>query len=394
MSATAAMTAHALSKSDVERLVSSPTVDSRVGTMVKLVQDLESGALQAGERDLALEVLHCFAADAEAAVREAVAWQIHNSPLLSLDLAERLARDVARVAFPVLRHTQGLDEAFLLRILAEHDPGKQLAVAGRSGLSGVVSDVLVADGNVAVITCLLRNHSAEIGEASLRRALERFGEIRTVGTAMAARPELPLAIAEALVTCVSRSVRAALVQTYGLSPQLVDRIVGNGREAATMQLLRPLLADPVQAEMTARWLHANGRLTPSLLFRALCAGDIALAVAGLAERAGIATGNARTLAWDDGALGLRALFRRAAIPLSVLMPFRVALSVVKEMGYDGGKEGRDAFQSEVIARVFEDCTPTDEWAVDELLLQLFDQKSDEVITRAMDQAGLPFVPIR
>jgi len=32
--------------------------------------------------------------------------------------------------------------------------------------------------------------------------------------------------------------------------------------------------------------------------------------------------------------------------------------------------------------------------VDDLLLQLFDQKSDEVIDAAMVQAGMPFHPIR
>lgn len=388
------MSPRSLSKTDVDRLLDEPTTDARVETMVKLVQDLESGTLSDGERRLAMEVLVCFAADAESAVREAVAWQIHNSPLLTPDLADRLAHDVARVAFPVLRHAEDLTETFLLRVLTDRDPGKQLAIAGRRGVPAAVSDLLVEDGNVAVITCLLRNHSAEVAERSLHRALDRFGRIRSVGEAMATRPALPMAVVESLVTYVSRGVRATLVHAYGLSPSLIDRIVDHGREAATMMLLRPTLADPAQATLAARWLHTNGRLSPSLLFRALCAGDIPLFVAGLAERAAIAGDNARTLAWDDGPLGLRALFRRARIPLVLVTPFRVAVAVAKEMEYDGGEDRRETFQSEVIARVFEECTPTDEWAIDELLLQLFDQKSEEVIGRAMDQAGLPFVPIR
>ena len=81
-------------------------------------------------------------------------------------------------------------------------------------------------------------------------------------------------------------------------------------------------------------------------------------------------------------------------PVAIEAPFRVAIRVVKEMPYDGEDDRRDAFQSEVIAHVFEECTPTEEWIVDDLLLQLFDQKSEEVILRAMDQAGLPFVPAR
>jgi uncharacterized protein (DUF2336 family) len=388
------MTSHALNKGDVERLLASPSTEVRIETMRKLVDDLEGGSLAEGERSLALEVLHCFAGDAESAVREAVAWQIHNSPLLTGDLADRLARDVGRVAFPILRHSEDLGDTFLLRILAEPDLGKQLAVAGRRSVPAAVADALVEHGNVAVITCLLRNQGAEIPDRSLHRALDRFGRLRSVSEAAASRPGLSLAVVERLVAYVSDGIRGALVRAHGLSPELVDRMVERGREAATMTLLRPIMRSESDVDLVARWLDANGRLTPPLLFRALCAGDVDLMVAGLAVKAGIETESAKALAWDDGQLGLKALFKRAGLPAVLVSPFRVAIGVAKEMGFTGGEPRRDEYQSEVIAQVFERCTPTDEWAIDDLLLQLFDQKSEGVIDRAMDQAGLPFVPLR
>jgi len=311
-----------------------------------------------------------------------------------VDLAERLAQDVARVAFPILRHAADLSDRFLLRVLGDRDAGKQLAIAGRRQVTAAVSEALVEEGNVSVITCLLRNQGATVTERSLHRALDRFGRIRTVSDAMASRPGLPLAVVEKLVAYVSAGIRTTLVRAHGLSPALVNRLVENAREAATMRLLRPILQSSSDAELMARWLQANGRLSASLLFRALCAGDVALFIAGLAARAGIPVENARILAWDDGALGMRAAFQQAGLPLVLATPFRVAVSVAKEMHFHGEEERRDAYQAEVIARVFEECTPTDEWAVDDLLLQLFDQKSEEVIDRAMEQAGLPFLPVR
>lgn len=388
------MKLHALSKADVDRLLATRSPQARIETMAKLVQDLESGTLEDNERTLAVDVLHCFAADAEMAVREAVAWQIHNSPLLSLDLAEKLAKDVARVAFPVLRHATNLSEAFLLQVLATRDSGKQLAIAGRATVSAAVSEALVEDGNVAVITCLLRNPGADIADDSLTLALDRFGRIRTVSDAMAARPALSMAVVEKLIAFVSTGIRATLMRSHGVPPDIAERLVDKGRESAMMQILTPLLRQSGDVESMARWLQANGRLTNTLLFRALCAGDVGLFVAGLAARAGVPTENARVLAWDDGPLGLRAVFQKAGIPQVLLMPFHAAIAVAKDMRYQGEEERRDAFQAEVIARVFEECTPTDEWSVDDLLLQLFDQKSEEVIVRAMDQAGLPFLPVR
>jgi uncharacterized protein (DUF2336 family) len=203
-----------------------------------------------------------------------------------------------------------------------------------------------------------------------------------------------MAVVERLVGYVSEGIRGALMRTHNLSAELVNRMVQRGREAATMLMLRPIIRSEGDVDLVVRWLKANDRLTPTLLFRALCAGDLGLAVAGIAARADVPVENARLLAWDDGPLGLRALFKRSGFPAVLVEPFRVAVAVAKEMGFAGGDERREEYQSEVIARVFEECTPTDEWAVDDLLLQLFDQKSEGVIGRAMDQAGLPFVPLR
>lgn len=383
-----------LSRADVERLLERPSVESRVETMAALVRELEGDTLQGNERRLAVEVLHCFAGDAEVAVREAVAWQIHNSPLLTADLADRLVDDVARVAFPVLRYAEGLDDALLLRVLAQGDPAKQLAVAGRRTLSAPVSEALARDGGLVVVTALLRNDGADLGRPPLDRTLDRFGRVRAVQEAMAARPGLPWAIVERLVAIASDAVRTALVARHGLAPALVETLVARGREAATIALLRPLVDREEDVASAARWLHANGRITPSFLFRALCAGDLALFDAGLAHAAGVDLESAHLIAWDDGPLGLPALFRHCRFAAALVPPFRTAVRVAKDTGYAGGDPGREAFQAAVIARVFETCLPTSSWAVDDLLLQVFDQKSDAVIDRAMAQAGLPFVPLR
>jgi hypothetical protein len=130
------------------------------------------------------------------------------------------------------------------------------------------------------------------------------------------------------------------------------------------------------------------------MLRALCAGDIELFTIGLAVRARVVLDRARLLVWDDGRLGLRAIFEKARFPTVLLPPFRVAIEVVKETGYAGGDTGREGYQVAVLARVFEECGAIADRLVDDLLLQLFDQKSDEVIEAAMNQAGMPFHPIR
>ncbi|MBP2230853.1 uncharacterized protein (DUF2336 family) [Azospirillum agricola] len=383
-----------LSSRDVERLLASPSAEARIETMRKLFDDLEAGALSPAERSLAIEVMHCFAGDAQTAVREAVAWQLRNSPLLTGDLAERLVRDVGRVAFPILRDTAGLTDELLLDVLSDPDSGKHLAVAGRASVSARVSGAIAEHGNVIAVTALLRNDGADVPEPALHRALDRFGRVRMVSEAAATRPGLSLAVVERMVAFVSESMRETLTRAHGLSRELVERLVEHGREAATMRLLRPVLRGAEDVDSVIQWLHANRRLTPALLFRALCAGDLALFAAGMAARAGIPPENARALAWDDGELGMAALLKRARVASGLLQPFQVAVGVAKRTRYDGAEAGREDFQAEVIGELFTACTPTNDWMVDELLVQLFDQKSDAVIDRALDQAGLPFAPVR
>ena len=384
----------ALSNSDVQRLLSDQSADARIETMSKLVSALKSGAMAEPERVIATDILHRFAADAEAAVREAVSWQLHNSPLLTDALATRLARDIGRVAFPVLRNASRLSDDFLLQVIAERDAEKQLAIAGRQEVSPVLAEAIVETANITVIACLLGNGRAQIADRTLHKALDRYGYLRVVNQPMAEREGLSLSVVEKLVAYVSEEIRSNLVERHHLSPVLVAEIVARGREAATMLLLKPLADNPQDLELVSRHLDRDGRLTASLMLRALCAGDIELFTVGLAVRARIALDRARLLVWDDGRLGLRAIFEKARFATVLLPPFRVAIEVVKETGYAGGDTGREEYQVAALARVFEECGAIADRLVDDLLLQLFDQKSDEVIEAAMNQAGMPFHPIR
>jgi uncharacterized protein (DUF2336 family) len=337
MSATAVNCA--LSNSDVQRLLSDQSADARIETMSKLVSALKSGAMAEPERVIATDILHRFAADAQAAVREAVSWQLHNSPLLTDALATRLARDIGRVAFPVLRNASRLSDDFLLQVIAERDAEKQLAIAGRQEVSPLLAEAIVETANITVIACLLGNGRAQIADRTLHKALDRYGYLRVVNQPMAEREGLSLSVVEKLVAYVSEEIRSNLVERHHLSPVLVAEIVARGREAATMLLLKPLADNPQDLELVSRHLDRDGRLTASLMLRALCAGDIELFTVGLAVRARIAMDRARLLVWDDGPLGLRAIFEKARFATVLLPPFRICRWGYRARGISGRGAG-------------------------------------------------------
>lgn len=374
-----------LTSRDVDRLLRQPGAESRIETMAKLVTEMEEGSLTETEKRLALDILRAFAADAETEVRAAVAWQIHNSPILTSDLAERLVRDVAQVAVPILKYVDGLPEALLLEVVAERDAQKQLAIAGRRSVSAAVSAALVETGNVLTVVHLLRNRGAAVKETTLERAAERFGQFRLVADSVAARPEITLAMVERMIALVSEDVRQQLIQDHNIEPSLAKRLAEGGREAATLRLLQPLLLSPDDAEMVARHLFRQGRLTPQVLFRALCAGDLELFVAGMAARANIASQAASILAWDDGVLGLHCLLDAAAVPPALTGPFRTAQQVALDCEYVSGHCPREKFQALVVETLFDRYADAAEREVDELLMQISDQPGLDIGAELMPQ---------
>jgi uncharacterized protein (DUF2336 family) len=370
------MTGSGLSEQDVKRLLVDRSPQARIETMSKVVADFESGRFAAKEQDLVRQILQRLAIDAEMAVREAVAWQIYNSPLLNDDLAQRLAHDVAEVAFPILRHASALSDDFLVGIVQQRDSKKQVAIAARDEVSAGVSDAIVDTGNVTAIERLVRNPGADLTEPTLQKTLDRFGAIDAIAESMAGRGDLPMTVIEKLVHYVSEEIRDELAARHDLPVGVLGGLVDQGREAATLLLLKPLSGRFRDIELFVKHLHANNRLSPSLLLRVLCSGDVEMFVAGIAARCGLSVANARLLVFDEGQLGMRAAFERSKLPIGLLPPFRSALAVVREMGYRDGDDRRADFQKKAVARVFNDCGGRGDKDVEELLLQLFDHKTD------------------
>lgn len=390
-----------LSARDVDRLLADRSPDARIDTMEKVYEELEAGTLSDREAEIAQSILTRFALDAEVRVREALARQVAQSPLLSRELAEALAGDLAEIALPVLRHAKVLDDGFLVAVIEQKDAAKQIAISQRRRISEVVAEALVDSANVKAIVTLLRNEDAEIAEPTLHKALLRFGALPPVHEAMAKRPvELPLPVVERLLHLVSEELQQQLAERHRISPVVLRQLVGRARETATLPLLRPVAGRARDLAHFVQHLLTTNRLSASLMFRGLCAGELAFFLEAVAARCRIGTGAARQLILDGGSLGLRRVFEQARLPSCLLPPFQAALSVIRARRYDehGCENGFDEtsrreLQIAVLARVFEDCADTEEPQVDELLMQLFDQTPPAAADEAMARAGLPFAPM-
>lgn len=353
------MTSH-LTKEDVERLLKEPVPSVRAEVAGKLAHDIDNPRLTESEMNLAHEVLRLMARDIEASVRSALAQNIRQAVRLPHDVALLLANDIEVVALPILQDSEVLTDDDLVAIIAKGSDQKHEAIATRKNVSPIVSDAIITTAGERAVSSLMKNEGAEISEKSFTKAVNRFEESDAVKEAMVLRQALPVTVAERLAAIVSEKLRDHLVAHHELSPAVAADLVLQSRERTIVELASG--SSELEMEKLVTQMHENGRLTPSIILRALCMGDVLFFEAAMAVRSGIPLLNARILIHDGGQLGLKTLYERAGMPPSMMAVVRAALDVVHETEMDAEGHALERYKETVIERVltqFEDVGSDD-----------------------------------
>lgn len=342
-----------LSGSDVERLLQDPSPENRAEAAAKVSTQFASGDLSDSERQIAEEIFRTMVKDVEVRVRQALSQSLADNPAVPHDVALTLASDVAAVALPIIQSSIVLTESDLLEIVETKGADLQVAVASRDDVSEVVADALADTHNVEVVATLVANESAAITEATMGKVLDEFGESELVNAPLAKRKSLPIGVAERLVSLVSESIRDHIVTHHQLPENTASDLLLDARERATVGLLMPG-ADTPDVYALVDQLLENGRLTPTIILRAVCMGDTTFFEAALARLANISIANTYQLINDKGDLGLTRLFKTCSMPEAMLPVARAALDVATEMSVTSGDD-RDRFKQVMIERVLTAC---------------------------------------
>lgn len=343
------MTDSNLTSADVGRLLSEHSPEARAETAAKIANQFDRGSMTAAERQMAEDIFRLLVKDAEVRVRQALAVHLKESALLPHDVAMALARDVEDVSLPILQFSKVLTDEDLIAIVHGDSLPKQLAITRRADISPLVSDVLVDTGNSQVVASLVANDGAHISEATLDRVVDQFENVPAVAGPLRQRSGLPMSLTERLVNKVSHQFEEALVNRRSLSEDLAADVMAHSRERATIELSAG--ADRDDVEGLVRHLRASGRLTPSIVLRAVCVGDMAFFEAAMAELGKILPANAVKLIHDPGRLGFKALFDRTELPPSLFAAFRCALDVAAENDFDGGEQDRERYCRRMVERI-------------------------------------------
>jgi uncharacterized protein (DUF2336 family) len=345
---------------------------------------LRSGMAEEDRRE-AETALIALVDDPSPLVRRAIAEEVAASPRAPRTLILSLIADQSDVSALVLAHSPVLSEADLVDAAAIGDALAQRAIAQRPYLPASVAAALAEVGSGEALLVLAGNRTADIPDFSLERMFERDGESGALREALLARADLPAGLRQAIAAKMSDALAHFVSGCGWLTPERSARLARESTERVAVALAAG--GEDSDAPAIVECLRLHGKLTPGLMLRSLLSGEPALAEAAFATLSELPPARVAALLRDRSGRGLKALYRKAGMPLALQPAFTAAIAALNEFGFQriSGVSGIDR---EILRCVLVACEALDGPEGDALvgLLRRLDAEAAREEARAMAES--------
>ena len=339
-----------LTKEDVLKLAEDSSVERKIETVSKLASFYDEQGLSVEEIKLAEDIFKVMVKDAEVIVRQALSENLKENNRIPRDLAISLASDVESVSLPFIEVSDMLTTEDLLNIVSSENEQKQKAVAKRKNLASEVSHVIVEKCNENVVETLIENQTAKISEKTYSKVIEKYGENEKIKERMVYRTELPINIVEELVTKVSEKLQSRLITHHNIPMDMAMDLVVQIRERATLSLSDESGTDDKVRELVLE-LKEKGRLTKSIIIRAICMGDLKFFEHSLSVLVEKDVLDIRKTLNRNIPHEIHKILGAAGFDKSSFAAITSAIIVIQELNFDGGVNDKARFSQKIIERL-------------------------------------------
>jgi hypothetical protein len=276
----------------------------------------------------AVAALTAMVAEAALRVRGSISEAVRDMPDGPREIILRLAHDPAiMVCEPVILFSPMLTQEDLVVLIASGPPPTTVqAVANRPRIGTAVSDAIVGSADPAAICALLRNHTAQIREATLDALAAQSEEQTDWQEPLVRRPHLPVRAQRMLAEIVTGHLLDVLAARDDLDPK-VGTMLRSVLERSTQDRFDPSRDRPGSADLNtttaltrAQALLQSGQLDDRAILDALRRNADLEASAMLAVKGGV------TVPVIDRACGLRSA--KAVVSLAWKAGFSAQTAVI------------------------------------------------------------------
>ena len=339
-----------LNTADVKNVVRHPDETVRAIAAQRVCRDIRSKILSDDERKFARKLLKHIAEDSAEIVRRALAVTLKNSPKLPREVAVKLSEDIESIAVPVLTHSPVFTDEDLVEVLKSKAAAKIIAVAKRVSVSDHVARAIIRFGDSHAVAEVAANDGALISEQTASEMLDIYKNDDLITESMISRRDLPPKIVEKMITLVSEDMAVKITKRHAVSIDVAIDLATRTRERGTLDFIDQSWVSKDLKGLVAR-IHAEGRLSTSLLIRGICSGQMRFAEQGLAILSGISVQKAVLMIHDGGPFGLKALCVRAGLNENMAQIIRAAVMIYRDLELSGLDYDCIYFQELMIERV-------------------------------------------
>jgi uncharacterized protein (DUF2336 family) len=319
------------------------------------------------ERADAIQALTSLLDDPSPLVRRAMAEAFAGAVEAPHHIVLALAEDQPSIAAIILARSPVLSEGELIDCAAISEPEAQCAIAARPDLPSPVAAALAEVGAPTALVALALNTAAPLPDFSIRRMVERHGQVADLREALLARADLPTCVRIDLVAATARALASFVSGCNWMSDERMSRVAREATEKAAI-----LIADTSPDRNGPRELVAHlrqaGQLTVGFVLRAILSGKVELFRAALSDLSGLPMSRVDGLTEQCDSNGFAALYRKAALPIDLLPAFRIALRAVREADWTLPQDAN--LSRTVIERVLTGCEAVNNGELDKLIVLL------------------------
>lgn len=286
-----------------------------------------------GERSLVIPAVLKLAVDPVTEVRRALAETLMPVKNLNADVVFSIISDDDEIALPFLAATPSLNHWHMLAVLRVGDAVRQQGIALRHDLSAEGRAYILKSAPLEAALALFDNPAIKFTNEEYHALYTRFGQAGDMVERLLACADLPLDIRILQAKRASNRMHQLMAERGWVAANDAAELVADAEETAILRIL--VEASEAEISGVVPFLVSKAMLTPSIIVRAACLGEMHVVEWALAHLAGLPVAKARDAMQGRGLMRFKALFNKSGLPAACHGILQAATDVANDEREEG-----------------------------------------------------------
>lgn len=329
-----------------QHVIENGQAEQRADLAEQLSAFLAKDDIAASEREQIVPIVLKLAVDPVKQVRQTLAESLIEVRNLHSDILFSIISDDDDIALPFLSATPSLGHWHMLAVLRVGDEARQACVALRPDLSEESANYIVKSSALPIAMLLFENAAIDFDDQDYHTLYTRFGHSGEMLELLLSKPDLPLDIRIMQAKRASNRIHQLMAERGWLPANDAAELVADAEETAMLRILTE--ADDVELARVIGFLVQKSMLTPSIIVRAACLGEMKVVARALAHLADIPVKRAAELMHGKGLTGFKGLHAKSGLPASCYWILQAACDVEVDETEEGITLAADDFGRRLI----------------------------------------------